>query len=274
MAVSFFSMLKINNLIHRQKKVRDFPELYSMKIGVAQTRPVKGDIGRNIHQHKILIEQAAIAGAELLIFPELSLTGYEPVLAKALAIDPRDNRLDEFQQLSDTRKISIGVGAPTRHPDGICISMIIFQPGRERELYSKRYLHPDEEPFFIPGEHNSGPIGENHDIALAICYEISVPRHAEDAFSSGAKFYAASVAKFAAGMEKALVRLAEIAERYSMIVLVSNAIGPADDGICAGATSILNDKGQVLGQLGDSHEGILIIDTDTMEVAEKTLSLP
>jgi predicted amidohydrolase len=240
-----------------------FPDLYRMKIGVAQTQPVKGDIGRNILQHKILIEQAAAGGADVLIFPELSLTGYEPMLAGSLAIKISDDRLNEFQQICDSRKMTIGVGAPTRQPDGVCISMILFQPGRERVLYSKRYLHPDEEPFFIPGEVNPGLIGENNDIALAICYEISVPRHAEEAFASGAKTYAASVAKFAGGMEKALVRLTDIAGKYAMTVLVSNAIGSADDGVCAGATSIWNDKGLLMAQLDDRHEGILIIDTDT-----------
>ena len=237
-----------------------------MKIAVAQTKPVTGDIQRNIGRHGILIDLAVAKGADTIIFPELSLTGYEPALAKALAIDPEDNRLDELQQLSNTRQITIGAGAPTRHAAGIRISMILFQPGKQRQLYSKKYLHADEEPFFISGPDATGLIGENSDIALAICYEISVPQHAEEAFKNGAGIYVASVAKVASGMEKAWHRLAEIGKDYAMPVLMANAIGPADGAICAGGTSVWNDKGQLIQQLDDSREGILILDTDTQEV--------
>jgi len=56
-----------------------------MKICVAQTRPVKGDIQSNIENHKKFIDLAVSGGADTIIFPELSLTGYEPELAKELA---------------------------------------------------------------------------------------------------------------------------------------------------------------------------------------------
>jgi predicted amidohydrolase len=123
-----------------------------MKICIAQTRPVAGDIKTNIDQHKKLIDAAVSYSADIIIFPELSLTGYEPGLAKALATDKEDSRLDDFQQISNENKIIICVGVPTKNNKGICISMIIFQPGRERLVYSKKYLHADEEPFFISGE--------------------------------------------------------------------------------------------------------------------------
>ena len=80
-----------------------------MKICVAQTRPIKGDIQSNIHNHKKLIDLAVSSGAEIVIFPELSLTGYEPTLAKELAINEDDSRLDDFQKISDTQQITIGV---------------------------------------------------------------------------------------------------------------------------------------------------------------------
>jgi predicted amidohydrolase len=237
-----------------------------MKVGIAQTRPITADIPRNIQQHKTLIAQAASSGADILIFPELSLTGYEPTLAQVLAVYPDDKKLDVFQQLSDTHRLIIGAGIPTRHGDDICISMALFQPGKPRQLYSKKYLHADEEPFFVSGQHGPNRIGE--DIALAICYEISVPQHAEEAYTNGAKLYIASVAKFMHGIDKALARLAEIGRSYSMTVLMSNSVGQADGYECAGKSSIWNDKGVLLGQLDDYREGILLLDTDTKEVIE------
>jgi predicted amidohydrolase len=68
-----------------------------MKICVAQTKPVKGDIQANVENHKKIINLAINNGAGIIIFPELSITGYEPALAKALATDINDSRLDDFQ---------------------------------------------------------------------------------------------------------------------------------------------------------------------------------
>lgn len=48
----------------------------SLKIGLAQINPKLGDIQSNLDQHMLQIEKAAEQGVELLIFPELSLTGY------------------------------------------------------------------------------------------------------------------------------------------------------------------------------------------------------
>ncbi|MEQ1587878.1 MAG: carbon-nitrogen hydrolase family protein [Cyclobacteriaceae bacterium] len=120
-----------------------------MKICVAQTKAVTGDILRNIENHKKVIELAVSFGTEVVIFPELSLTGYEPTLAKELASSQDDPRLDEFQIISDTNAVTIGVGMPTKSHTGICISMILFQPKQPRQMYSKKYLHPDEEAFFV-----------------------------------------------------------------------------------------------------------------------------
>ncbi|MBE7473907.1 MAG: carbon-nitrogen hydrolase family protein [Anaerolineae bacterium] len=242
-----------------------------MKICVAQTRPIKGDIQSNLDNHKKLIDLAVANGAAIVIFPELSLTGYEPTLSKELVTHPNDSRFDVFQKIADTQQITIGVGVPTKSNSGICISMLIFQPHQARQTYSKKYLHPDEEEFFVGGQNSMDLIGNKPCIAPAICYELSVPEHAENAFRSGAEVYVASVAKFVNGIDKAINRLADIARKYSMTVLMSNCIGQADGSECAGKTSIWNNKGLLVGQLNDKNEGILIIDTDTQELIEKTV---
>lgn len=242
-----------------------------MKICVVQTKPITGDIKANITNHKQLVGLAVANGAEAIFFPELSLTGYEPTLVKELAIDQNDSRLDDFQVISDAKQITIGVGIPTKNSSGICISMIIFQPFKVRKTYSKQYLHPDEYPFFVCGKNNTNLVVNNTNMALAICYELSVPEHSENAFIGGAKIYVASVAKFIKDIDKAQIRLAEIAQRYSMTVLMANSIGQADGNECAGKTSIWNNKGIVVGQLNENAEGVLLIDTDTQEIVEKEI---
>ena len=244
-----------------------------MKISVAQTRPVKGDIKTNIDLHKKMINLAINNGADMIIFPELSITGYEPELAKDLATDQDDSRFDDFQQISNTNKIMIGVGVPTKSATGLCISMVIFQPHKARTTYSKKYIHPDEEPFFISGQNFGYLPGTNPTVGLAICYELSIPAHSENAHQCGAEIYIASVAKTADGVEKARKNLADIANKYSMIALMSNCVGHCDNFESAGTTAIWNKKGVMLGQLNGTTEGILIIDTDTEEITERNLTL-
>lgn len=199
-------------------------------------------------------------GVELIVFPELSLTGYEPSLAQQLAVQADDPRLDIFQTRSNAGRIAIGVGAPTRHAWGVCISTVLFQPGQPRQVLSKKHLHPDELPFFAPGQGALGILCIRPRVALAICYELSVPEHAEEAHRNGATVYLASVAKSESGMENARARLAELAAHYSMTVLMANCIGPCDDFVAAGNSCIANNKGEWIGQLDHSAEGLLIVD--------------
>ncbi len=242
-----------------------------MKLCVAQTKPVKGDIQRNIISHKEFIDHAVSYRADMIIFPELSLTGYEPTLAKALAIYTDDDSLDGFQIISNKNQITIGVGVPTKAVDGTNISMIVFQPHQARQVYSKTYLHVDEEPYFVRGKGITSIKMKSDNIALAICYELSVPEHAENASRNRAGVYIASVAKSAAGVKGAGTSLSEIAMRYSMSVLMSNSIGPSDNFQSAGTSSVWSKHGRLLRQLDDKNEGLIIFDTVSEETIAVTL---
>jgi predicted amidohydrolase len=109
-------------------------------------------------------------------------------------------------------------------------------------------------------------------IATAICYESLLPEHSENAFSSGAKIYLASVANSAGGVEKAFKHFPDIARKYSMSVMMSNYVGQCDNFQSAGKTSVWNNKGTLAGQLNDKDEGILIFDVDTQETIEKKIA--
>ncbi|WP_020606309.1 carbon-nitrogen hydrolase family protein [Spirosoma spitsbergense] len=236
-----------------------------MKLCVAQIKPVSGAVQRNIDQHRKLLALAITQGADVVVFPELSLTGYEPNLASQLATGQNDSRFDTFQQLADAHSLTIGIGAPTKSETGICISLIIFQPVKARQTYSKQYLHPDEEAFFVNAQRFSGLIGPEANIALAICYELSVPEHLANACKNGAEIYLASVAKSSEGVKKANEQLMAIARQKSMLVLMTNCIGPCDNFVGAGQSAIWTNTGTLAGQLNDTHEGILLVDTTTQE---------
>lgn len=237
-----------------------------MKLALAQTRPARGHWQTNLDHHQRWIALAVQLGADAIIFPELSLTGYEPSLAAQLAMVPTDDRLAPLQQLADRDRITIGLGLPTRHPSGVQISLLLFHPQAARQLYSKQYLHADEEPFFIPGHPTSGVIETATEVAIAICYELSVPEHAARAAQQGAKIYLASVAKSAAGVKQATARLQAIAQQYGMSVVMVNCVGPCEDFDGAGSSAVWDAQGQAIAQLDDTQTGLLLLDTATGQV--------
>jgi len=149
--------------------------------------------------------------------------------------------------------------------------MIYFQPHQERQTYSKQHLHSDEFPFFVGGQKQVLLNINGNNIAPAICYESSVPEHSKNAFKLGASVYLVSAADSLRGVEKYTKNLANVAQKYSMTVVMSNSFGQNDNFISAGSSSIWNSKGELVGQLGEANEGVLIFDTDTQGLVKKTV---
>ena len=231
-----------------------------MKISVIQTHPVRGDVQKNLESHLEWIRRSTDLGADLVLFPELSLTGYEPTLAGEVAFTPGDPVFRILQATSDTQKIAIAAGGPVQSASGITISTLLFRPTLPEIIYSKQYLHADEDPYFIPGVFT--PPVEICGIAsaLAICFEISVAEHPEKAVGSGARLYLASVAKTREGVSRAMDQLAAIAGKYSIPVCMSNCVGPADDFMAGGGSAVWSPNGRLLDQLEAEKEGMLICD--------------
>ena len=242
-----------------------------MKICIAQTNPQKGNIEKNIEQQKKLIEVAIQKKADIIVFPELSLTGYEPELAKDLATTQNDKRLDIFQEISDINELVIGVGLPTKENNNLFISMIIFQPKKERITYSKQYLYPTEIGYFTPAQKQIYLNIGNSTIAPAICYELSNPEHSKKAFENKADIYIASVLNSVSGVDDDIKKLSAIADKYKMTVFMANYTGKSGGYQCAGKSSIWNNKGVLIGQLNDKNEGLLLFDTETNEVIDEII---
>lgn len=233
-----------------------------MKLAMAQISSVPGAVDRNLAKHQHCISLAAHQGVDWITFPELSLTGYEPKLAQSLATDPTDRRLDAIQTLSDRHRITIALGLPIDHRPKPSIGLVILQPQQPRQTYAKQYLHPDEDPYFTPGQKMCWIYRDAHCIAPAICYESLQPSHVQQAAAGGASMYWASVAKSAQGVAKAMAHYAAIAQRHRLTVLMTNSLGPCDDFEAVGQSAVWNAAGRLVGQLDDQREGLLIYDTE------------
>ena len=237
-----------------------------MKISVAQIQPEKGEIERNISLHKKWIRQAITCDTNVIIFPELSLTGYVPELAMTLATSSDDPRLNEFQQISDLKGITISVGLPTRSEAGVHISMIIFQPSQPKTMYLKQLLDTDELLYFVPGTQQVVIDVGGTKIVPAICYESLQAQHFENAKKLGMELYVASVAKTNKGIKKATQYFPKVAKDHSIPMLMSNSIGKCGNFESVGHSSVWNEKGALLGQLDNKNEGMLTFDTETKQL--------
>lgn len=236
-----------------------------MKICLAQSQYFAGDIRKNYDHHRSLTLKAIELDAAAIFFPELSLTGYEPDLIAKLSFEKSDMRLLPFQVLSNENRIMIGLGVPFKRKEGITISMAIFQPDKEMQVYDKKHLHADEIACFVSGNNLDAKYFGDGKTALAICYELSILEHAEKALSKGVKNYLASVAKFRDGVASGSKRLSEIASDYNVHTLMVNGVGEADGGLCTGNSAVWGSDGQLLAQLDDKTPGLLLFDTDTYE---------
>ena len=243
-----------------------------MRIAAAQSRPAAGPVESNLAGHHRLIDIAVQNGAGLVVFPELSLTGYEPRMAARVARMPGDACFRLLQTTVDQRGVTIAVGVPTPGHRLPRISTLILRPASEIQVYSKQFLHADEEPFFERGSASDAVIQPNPCVALAICYELSVPLHAQRAMEAGASIYIASVAKTDQGVEIAGKRLSDIARKHSAVTMMANCLGLLDGVRCAGGSSVWDRKGRLLTQLDEEQEGIIVLDLVTEEVVTSTLN--
>lgn len=241
-----------------------------MRVAIAQIEAIKGNVEENIENHLMWIKQAIQKSADMVVFPELSLTGYEPDLAESLATNQNDIRLDEMQSLSDNNEIIIGVGLPTRIGMNVFVSMIIFQPHKERITYSKQYLYPPEKSIFTAGINPLVLNLETEVVSPAICYEISNKAHCEFAKRNNATIYIASVLSSINGIDDELKKLSDIARNNNLVTFMANYVGKSGGYECAGKSSVWNENGELIGQLGDKEEGLVIFDTKSKEILTVT----
>ncbi len=234
-----------------------------MKICIAQTKSLKGKVQENIQNHLRIIDRAIESNSDLIIFPELSITNYEPDLAKELVTDIENSIFNPFQELSDKNEITIGIGMPTNSTHGINISMLIFQSKKRRVIYSKQLLHSDELPYFVCGNNQIFLKIKGKNIAIGICYETLQREHVLKTIQKGADIYIASVAKPKGGIEKAYKHFPKIANEFNTPILMSNCVGYCDNFMSIGQSAVWNKNGELIEQLDSKKQGILIYDTES-----------
>lgn len=73
-----------------------------MILAAAQFRSKAGDVASNIDRHLQFADEANRHGADIIVFPELSLSGYEPTLAEGLETTADDTRFEPLKRQAGT----------------------------------------------------------------------------------------------------------------------------------------------------------------------------
>jgi predicted amidohydrolase len=240
-------------------------------IAVAQTTPFRGDVEANIEQHVRLACFAAEEHAQVLVFPELSLTGYELDLASALAFEHGDARLAPLVDVASSCSMTVIVGAPIRIASRLYIGAFILSPSRTVSLYTKQHLGafstsvscdgvvpPAEATVFHPGTRNPLVRFGGHTAAVAVCADTGQPSHPRHAADCGAKTYLASMFTVPSEFDRESASLRAYAVEHSMTVALANYGGPSGGLASAGRSTIWSETGELLVQLEPTGTGVAI----------------
>ena len=122
-----------------------------LSVAVAQSAGDSRNLGENMSAHARLASLAAEHGARLVVFPELSLTGYHRDLTLGDAVDASDKRLLPLQAVADAHDIVVVAGAPIASSRGLHIGSLSFAPKTGVTTYLKRFLGEGGEVAFVPG---------------------------------------------------------------------------------------------------------------------------
>jgi predicted amidohydrolase len=243
-------------------------------IAAAQSCSIKGDIESNARAHVEMVRIAAEHRARLVVFPELSLTGYEPELTAGLAMKADDLRLDPLKECSRRCGITIIAGAPVFRPKGKpYIGAWIFSP-RRILLYRKRHLHPGEERFFSEGTGESQIIFvDGVRVGTAICADINHPSHAETAAKRGAEVYAVGALISESGYAADARYLRQYATEHSMAVLMANHGSPSGGYRSAGRSAVWDEKGRRVAEAESSGPALVLAAMDRGTWSGETVRL-
>ncbi len=260
------------------------------RITLAQTNPRLGDVATNLDAHLEAIEGALAAGSDLIVFPELSLTGYflrDQVFELALPLDaPPIERLRERSQ-----HLSIAVGLVERAPDGRCYNTLVFlEEGRILHVHRKVHLvtygmFDDGREFaagtrFEPVESKHGRFG------LLLCEDLW---HVSSAYlyylanvdalfvSSAGPGRGVAAHPESPGLESVAIwrtLLRATALNFQTWVAYTNRVGWEDGVLFAGASCVYDPFGHQVATLPEAELGELSVRLDSASTARARYVTP
>jgi len=161
--------------------------LGALTVAVAQPECMPGDVVANGIVHGATVDEA---NADLIVFPELSLCGYD---VEAPLIGPSDEALDPIVAACNRRGSVALVGAATQKSGLRYISTLVVTSQGVDVAYSKMFLGGDETRWFSPGHGPRSVLVAGWRIGVGICKDTRILEHVNATLSLGIDCYVAGL---------------------------------------------------------------------------------
>jgi NAD+ synthase (glutamine-hydrolysing) len=248
-----------------------------MRLALAQINTTVGDLDGNRARILASLADAKEAGADVVLFPELAVTGYPPedLLLRPSFVEAAQESLAQIAR--EVHGIVALVGAPHLDRDlyNVCA---VCNEGEVKALYRKRFLPNygvfDEHRYFAPGrrlfllEHGGVLIGPT------VCEDIWQPGPpATDLALAGAQLIVnISASPFHVGKEREREQMLQTRARDNLCyVAFVNAVGAQDELVFDGHSVVLDDEGDVLARAPGFDEALLVVDVQPEEAVGRRL---
>ncbi|HEY9036559.1 MAG TPA: NAD+ synthase [Pseudomonadales bacterium] len=251
----------------------------ALMIGMAQINPLVGDIPGNTARVLAEASRAQAQGMDVLVFPELTLTGYPP--EDLLLRSSLDIRMDAaIQQLCEKLPAELWVvcGYPRRGPEGLANVAGVFHGGRRVVEYRKQHLPNyqvfDEKRYFITGHEPCVLEIKGVRVALSICEDIWEPSPMQQARAAGAALMLnINASPFHVGKpaeREALLR--QRATEGAMPVVYVNQVGGQDELVFDGGSFAVSREGRVCARAPAYAESLLAVSFDGGDLQPATVA--
>ncbi len=222
-------------------------------IAVAQPPCMPRDVAANAATHAATIHAAR---ARVVVFPELSLTGYELDVPAIGAGDPRLAPI--IESCADTGSLAL-VGAAVHGRAGrVHIAMLAVDGTAARVAYRKMWLGGREPDRFTPGSAPAVLDVGGWRLGLAICRDTGIPQHASDAAALGMDAYVAGVLETADDAAVPGERARRVARDHHVWVTVASFAGSTGGGYApaAGGSGVWSPDGVAVAEAGSEPGAI------------------
>ena len=238
------------------------------RIALAQINPVVGDIDGNTSKILDYLERAKDVHADLVAFPELSITGYPPedLLFKSSFIEANQIAMECIMEAS--KGIAVVVGYVERDVDLFNAAALGYS-GNYIDTYRKMFLPNygvfDEERYFKKG--SSCPVYKINgtEVGINICEDIWYPvGPTSNQRNSGAELIVnINASPFYAGKrEDRELMISERAVNHQLHVAYVNTVGGQDELVFDGATVVFDCNGHIVARGKSFEEDLIVTDLD------------
>jgi predicted amidohydrolase len=231
-----------------------------MRVALGQFGAELRKVQSNLDRMQAMVGEAAHAGAELVCFPELCLSGY---LLDAADYTPEllrdvERAEEELAVESERRRITVIYGAPACREGRLQNTVVMQRPDRHRLIYARTHMAAIERAVFEPG---GDLVIDERGIAPACCYDLAFPELARMIALHGARLLVVPMAwETQRGFVMRHVVPARAVENIAYVLCV-NQCGTIGQLAFRGRSCAVDPLGQNCAYLGD-ETGLTVVDID------------